>query len=41
MGKYLDQFRPIILIEVLDDEAGARIERLLPSCYTFHRFDDN
>ncbi len=29
MGKYLDEFRPAMLIEILNDEVGARVEALV------------
>ena len=42
MGAYLDQYRPSILIEVLDDEVGARIEALVQlSGYLYFNLNDH
>ena len=42
MGQYLGQFRPTILIEILHDEIGERVERLVENYgYLYFNIDDH
>jgi FkbM family methyltransferase len=41
MGKYLEDFRPSILIEILEDEVGKKVERLVEKIgYLYFNIDD-
>lgn len=41
MGKYLAKFKPSILIEILDDSVGERVEKLVTDCgYLYFNIDD-
>lgn len=41
MGEYLAKFKPSILIEILDDEVGERVEKLVADCgYLYFNIDD-
>lgn len=41
MGKYLDEFRPTMLIEILNDEVGARVESLVANKdYLYFNLDE-
>lgn len=41
MGKYLSRFKPTLLIEILNDEVGAKVQNLIRGCdYLFFSIDD-
>lgn len=41
MGKYLDEFKPILLIEILNDGVGERVEKLVSGKgYLYFNIDD-
>ena len=42
MGKYLDLFRPAMLIEILNDEVGAGVEEMVKDKgYLYFNIDEN